>query len=172
MSERHNIKLAFSRSRFVLLVGTAVVTGIGLLAAGLFAGIEVGSVQALAASPQTSPETPSPLPLQFAHELPVTEPPHFEAPAADEPDSSLALGQRQYVVQAASFRDREEAARLTDDLTRRGYSARIFDYKDQVGRNWLIVRVGPYAAHAEAAQAATELGRFTRSEPIVRIRDN
>ena len=103
----------------------------------------------------------SPLPLQFAHELPVielVEPP----PAADAA----------YVVQAASFRGRDEAAKLTGDLTQRGYAAGIFDFKDPAGRSWWIVRVGPYAVRAEASQAASELGRFTRSEPIVRLEDN
>ncbi len=45
MSEQHKIELAFSRPRFALIIGTAVVTGLGLLAIGLFAGIEVGSVK-------------------------------------------------------------------------------------------------------------------------------
>jgi cell division protein FtsN len=76
------------------------------------------------------------------------------------------------VVQAASFRDRGEAAKLAGDLTQRGYSAGVVDFRDQAGRGWLIVRVGPYAARVEAAQAAGELGRLTRSEPIVRIADN
>src|ERR1019366_5358300 len=144
MSEQHKIQLAFSRPRFALLVGTAVVTGIGLLAAGLFAGIEVGSMQARAAIPQALPETPSPLPLQFAHQLPVIAPVASPAIAADEPDTNLVARQQQYVVQAASFRERSEAAKLTEDLTQRGYSAGILEFKDQAGRSWLTVRVGPY----------------------------
>jgi hypothetical protein len=161
MSERHKIELAFSRPRLAALIGTALVTGVGLLAAGLFAGMEVGSVQARTAIPQARPETALPLPLRFVHELPVIEPVE-SSPATDAA----------YIVQAASFRDRGEAARLTADLTQRGYSAGIVDFKDQAGRGWLIVRVGPYAARAEASQAASELGRFTRSEPIVRVLDN
>ena len=161
MSEQHRIELAFSRSRFVIIIGTAVITGLGLLAVGLYAGIEVGSVQARAAIPLAVPETPIPLPLQYVHELPViqlVEPP----PAADAA----------YVVQAASFRSRDEAARLTEDLTKRGYSAGVFDFTDSAGRSWWIVRVGRYAARAEATEAAGELGPFTRSEPIVRTAEN
>jgi cell division septation protein DedD len=161
MGEKHKIELAFSRSRFAIIIGTAVVTGLGLLAAGLFAGIEVGSVQARAAIPQELPETPRPLRLQFAHELPVIEP----------VESSSATSAA-YVVQVASFLERGEAAKLAEDLTQRGYSAGIFDFNDQAGRGWLMVRVGPYAARSEASQAANELGRFTRSEPIVRVMDN
>jgi cell division protein FtsN len=153
MSEQHKIELAFSRPRFAIIIGTAVVTGLGLLAAGLFAGIEVGSLQART-------EVPLPLPLHFAHELPVVAPLDLETP------------QQQYVVQAASFRGRDEAARLAGDLTQRGYSAGIVDFKDEAGRSWSIVRVGPFTARAEASQAASELGRFTRSEPIVRVMDN
>jgi cell division protein FtsN len=77
-----------------------------------------------------------------------------------------------YVVQAASFRGRGQAAKLAADLTQRGYSAGIADSQDQAGLSWWIVRVGPYAARAEASQAASELGPFTRSEPIVRVADN
>jgi cell division protein FtsN len=161
MGEQHKIQLAFSRPRFAIIIGTAFVTGFGLLAAGLFAGIEVGSVQARAAIPQALPETPLPLPLQFAHELPVIE----------QVESSAATSAA-YVVQAASFRERGQAAKLAEDLTQRGYSAGILDFRDQAGRGWLIVRVGPFAARAEASQAASELGRFTRSAPIVRAVDN
>jgi cell division protein FtsN len=161
MSERHHIELAFSRPRFAMIIGTAVITGFGLLAVGLFAGIEVGTVQARAAIPQALPEPPSPLPLRFTHELPVI------GPIESLPETGEA-----YVVQAASFRDRSEAARLTEDLTKRGYSAGIADFTDPAGRNWLIVRVGPYSARKEALQAAGELGRFTRSEPIVRVMEN
>ena len=161
MAEQHTIQLAFSRPRFAIIIGTAVITGLGLLAAGLFAGIEVGSVQARAAIPQSPPEAPAPLPLQFAHELPVIE------PVESSPDTGAA-----YVVQAASFRSRGQAAKLAEDLTQRGYSAGIADFQDEAGRGWLIVRVGPYAAREEASQAASELGRFTRSEPIVRAMDN
>jgi cell division protein FtsN len=171
MSEQHPIELAFSRSRFALLIGTAIVTGVGLLTAGLFAGMEVGSVQARAAMPQALLETP-PLPLQFAHELPVIEPVASLAAAADAPDTSLAALQQQYVVQAASFHERGEAAKLTEDLTQLGYSAAVADSRDQEGRSWLIVRVGPYASRAEASQAASELGRFARTEPIVRVEEN
>jgi cell division protein FtsN len=161
MTERHRIELAFSRPRFAIIIGTAVITGLGLLAAGLFAGIEVGSVQARTAIPQTPVEPALPLPLQFAHELPVIE------PVESSPETSAA-----YVVQAASFRSRGQAAKLTEDLTQRGYSAGIADFQDEAGRGWLIVRVGPYAARAQAAQAASELGRVTRSEPIVRVMEN
>ena len=161
MSERHKIELAFSRPRFAALIGTAIVTGVGLLAAGLFAGMEVGSVQARAAIPQAVPENASPLPLQFAHEIPVIEP----------VEASSATGAA-YIVQAASFRDRGEATRLTEDLRQRGYPAAIADFTDQSDRSWLIVRVGPYAVREEAQQAASELGRFTRSEPIVRAAEN
>jgi cell division protein FtsN len=163
MSEQHRIELAFSRPRFAALIGTAVVTGVGLLAAGLFAGMELGSVQARAAMPQIRPETALPLPLQYAHELPVIAP--FDSGTPE-------TNQQQYVVQAASFRGRSEAAKLAGDLTHRGYSAGILDFTDRAGRGWSIVRVGPYAARAEAAQAASELGRFTRSEPIVRVMEN
>jgi SPOR domain len=163
MRERHHIELAFSRRRFAAIIGTAVITGFGLLAAGLYAGIEVGSVQARSAIPLAVPETPMPLslPLQFAHELPVI-PPVESAPETEEA----------YVVQAASFRGRGQAATLAADLTQRGYSAGIADFQDQAGRSWWIVRVGPYAAREEASQAASELGPFTRSEPIVRVADN
>jgi cell division protein FtsN len=161
MGEQHKIELAFSRPRFVAIIGTAVVTGVGLLAAGLFAGMEVGSVQARAAIPQALAGPALPIPLQFAHELPVIEP----------VESSPATGAA-YVVQAASFRSRGEAAKLAEDLTQRGYSTGIFDFTDYAGRSWSIVRVGPYSARAEASQAASELGRVTRSEPIVRVVDN
>ncbi len=163
MSEQHRIELAFSRSRFAIIIGTAVITGLGLLAVGLYAGIEVGSVQARTAIPLAVPETPTPLPLplQYVHELPVIQ--LVEPPAAAD---------AAYVVQAASFRSRDEAAKLTGDLTKRGYAAGVFDFTDSAGRSWWIVRVGPYAARAEASQAASELGPLTRSEPIVRLEDN
>lgn len=172
MSEQHKIELAFSRSRFALLVGTAVLTGAGLLAVGVFAGMEVGSVQARAVIPEALPETPPPLPLQFTHELPVIEPVAPPAMAADAPDANLVAQQQQYVVQAASFRSLGEASKLNGDLTQRGYSAGILEFKDEAGRSWFAVRVGPYAARAEASQSASELGRFTRTEPIIRVVEN
>jgi cell division protein FtsN len=160
MSERHKIELAFSRPRFAIIIGIAVVTGLGLLTAGLFAGMEVGSAQARAVIPQALAEPPLPLPLQFTHELPVIEP--VESP----PPTGAA-----YVVQAASFRSRGQAAKLAADLTQHGYSAEVADSQDQTGRGWLTVRVGPYAARADASQAASELGRLAHSEPIVRVVD-
>jgi cell division septation protein DedD len=145
--------------------------------------MEVGSVQARAASPsvepfahvapdQPLPETAAPLPLQYIHDLPTIGTVASPATAADAPDTNLVARQQQFVVQAASFRVRDEAANLAEDLTQRGYRAGILDFKDPEGRSWLTVRVGPYAARAEASQAASELGRFTRTEPIVRVLDN
>lgn len=160
MTEQHRIELAFSRPRFAALIGTAVITGFGLLAAGLFAGIEVGAVEAKAAIPRAIDDTPLPLPLQYPHQSPVLEP--LDRQSAD----------RQYMVQAASFRDKDQAGNLVADLMRHGYSAAIIGSTDQTGRNWLIVRVGPYAARAEASRAANELGHFARSEPIVRAAEN
>ncbi len=93
-------------------------------------------------------------------------------PAADAPDTNLVAPQQQYMVQAASPPGRSDAAKLAADLIQRGYSAGVADFTDRAGRSWSIVRVGPYAVRAEASQAASELGRFTRSEPIVRLADN
>jgi cell division protein FtsN len=159
MTEQHRIELAFSRPRFAVLIGTAVMTGFGLLAAGLFAGIEVGAVEAKAAIPRAIEDPSFPLPLQYPHELPVLEP----------ADRQLA---RQYVVQAASFRDKGQAGKLAAALMERGYSAVVVGSRDQTGRSWLIVLVGPYPARAEASQAASELGRFARSAPIVKAVEN
>ena len=170
MSEQHKIELAFSRPRFAVIIATAVVTGLGLLAVGLFAGIEVGSVQARAAipaAPQTLVESAAPLPLQFAHEIPAIEPADFGVPTADAANTN-----QQYMVQAASLRGRDQAEKLAADLTQRGYSADVADFTDQMGHGWSIVRVGPYGLRAEASQAASELGHFTRSTPIVRLADN
>lgn len=161
MGEQHKIELAFSRSRFAAIIGAAVVTGLGLLATGLFAGIEMGSAQAHAAIPPAPQEAPTSLPLQYTHQLPLIEP-------TESPSAAGAA----YMVQAASFRERGEAAMLTDDLTQRGYAAGIFDFTDDAGRSWSIVRVGPYADRDEASQAASELGRISRSEPIVRVGEN
>ncbi len=102
----------------------------------------------------------------------MIEPVDFDTPDTDAADTNVAAPHQQYMIQAASLRGRDQAAKLAADLTQRGYSADVADFTDQAGHSWSIVRVGPYAARAEASQAASELGRFTRSEPIVRLTDN
>jgi cell division protein FtsN len=170
MSGQNTIELAFSRPRFAVLVGTAVITAVGLLAAGLFAGIQVGTLQAMARfqQPAAAVEVPRPLPES---QLPISRPalpaellPEISAPPAPEQ-------LEQYVIQAASFHEHSQAESLTADLARGGYPAKALEVKDPAGRGWSIVRVGPYRERSEASQVAGEIGRMARTAPIVRVDD-
>jgi cell division protein FtsN len=168
MSEQDRIELVFSRTRFAVILATALVTGCGLLAAGWFAGIEAGRSSTTAGIQQAAPSTPVSPPAAVASLSVVS----LSARFARFNDTSGAQpgADQQYIVQAGSFLAAAEAQQLTSDLTQRGYSAETVARRDSDGRSWLIVRVGPYRDRATAAQAADELERLTHEAPIIRLR--
>jgi len=169
MSGQGRIELVFSRPRFAVMVGTACITGLGLLAAGWFAGVAAGARPgfevAQATTPRSTVSAPAAVsaPATEAEQLPPVTPPA----ASVEPPANP-----RYVVQTGSFRDRAEAARLARKLTQSGYAAGADAWKDSEDREWWIVRVGPYEGRAAAEQAASELGPLTRSTALVRLLDH
>ena len=85
---------------------------------------------------------------------------------ADDPSTRSGQGgdasPRAWVVQAGSFRDRENALAVLDRLRRAGHASFVTDV-DRAGETWHRVQAGPMAdkAHAEALrdEVASLLGR-------------
>jgi general secretion pathway protein A len=81
-----------------------------------------------------------------------------KSPATTNEDSSVApmpSPRMTHSVQVGAFREGEYAKQLVDELTAKGYSARIVPVSDSRQRTWLTVRIGDYPTH-EAAKAEAD----------------
>ena len=126
------------------------------------------------AEPETTPRpvTANPVAAAPAASKPVVTPPPAAAPVRAEPARPAATNQRvepgSFVVQLGTFSSRENAERLTRDMTAKGFAAFVVPTTSN-GRELYRVRVGPTRDRASAEALATQLKRVGQSGSIVPI---
>jgi cell division protein FtsN len=74
-----------------------------------------------------------------------------------------------YYVQVASFREREMAWKLRDDLKKKGYAARVAPAVVKDKGIWYRVRLGPFGSKTDANQKAQAVKRSEKLQPLVLI---
>jgi cell division protein FtsN len=74
-----------------------------------------------------------------------------------------------YYVQVASFREREMAWKLRDDLKEKGYAARVAPAVIKGKGIWYRVRLGPFGSKTDATQTAQAVKRSEKLQPLVLI---
>lgn len=87
--------------------------------------------------------------------VPYTPPPETGAAAAQ--DAPAAQAPRQYLLQAASFRNRDDADAMRADLLLEGMAVSISAVPRPAGGAWHRVLVGPFAGEREMRRALSRL---------------
>ena len=119
-------------------------------------GLESHPTLALAAAPSTLLSTER---MAFAQETPLA--PRLTWEELQSPDVSG------FILQIASFRQRERAEALRERISQSGYQAQILTIYLQNGEIMHQVRVGPYARIAEAQQVAKVIETKEALRPII-----
>ena len=119
-------------------------------------GLESHPTLAMAAAPSTLLSTER---MAFAQEKPLT--PRLTWEELRSPDASG------FILQIASFRQRERAEALRERFSQSGYQAQILAIYLQNGEIMHQVRVGPYARIAEAQQVAKVIETKEALRPII-----
>lgn len=129
-------------------------------------GIEPGPPVAVAQAPSQTP----PKPAAAATEKPPVRPPAATPSAVQAPRDSgkppVAAGS--FVVQLGSFSSKQNAEKLTRDMTAKGFATFIAPITTN-GRELYRVRVGPTRDRASAEALAAQLKRMGQSGSIVPI---
>lgn len=86
--------------------------------------------------------------------VPYTPP---EASAAAAEDAAVETAPRQYLLQAASFRNRDDADAMRADLLLEGMAVAISAVPRPAGGAWHRVLVGPFAGEQEMRRALSRL---------------
>jgi general secretion pathway protein A len=92
-------------------------------------------------------------------------------PASEEKAVSAAKGaalRMTHSVQVGAYLVPENARRQVEQLSAKGYPARIFEAKDSQGRSWYAVRIGDYPSSAAARRQADEFTRREQAPSVVR----
>lgn len=167
------IQFSISVSIVVLLLAGAVMTGYfyGLKKAEersrQLTALSVPAVPLPSEEDPSNVETPAPVTfytvLTEPREEDVSEPPKpVEGPAGQlreeaEHEPELPDGGLSLILQVASYRGREAAAKLLESLASEGYSGTI-QVADLGERGiWYRVRIGPYGSESEANRVLEEL---------------
>ena len=89
--------------------------------------------------------------------------PIADASVATRVSVSHGLAKNGYLIQVASFRKRQDAARMKASLTLKGFDVIIASVTQQQ-TNWHRVMIGPFASRVQAEKAQ---GAIARSEHII-----
>jgi len=93
------------------------------------------------------------------------DPPNPKLPAkARGPAAATPL----YTLQVGAFLQSDNARRLAQSVSTKGYSARVISLNDSHGKKWYCVRVGNYHDREEALKTAAKIERALKLKPIVR----
>jgi len=71
-------------------------------------------------------------------------------------------------VQVGAYLVPENARKQVEQLSAKGYPARILEAKDSRGRSWYAVRIGDYPSSAAARRQADEFTRREQAPSVVR----
>lgn len=121
------------------------------------------SVASSAAPGSTSPSTAAVVP----HPAPVAESPVARKPPAAPRVQSAPVPTAGWIVQLGSFTSRENARRLTDEVSARGFSAFIMSL-NQSGTKLYRVRVGPRETRDQATTLARRLAEVGYTGQVMR----
>ncbi|TDT37031.1 sporulation related protein [Halospina denitrificans] len=88
---------------------------------------------------------------------------------AYEPEPDLAAQDREYILQAGSFRTREDAERQRAQVGFQGLRAQITEVSVEGNKTWYRVMVGPYGSRSDMNKAVDRLVSIN-IQPLVRER--
>jgi general secretion pathway protein A len=92
-------------------------------------------------------------------------------PASEEKAVSTAKGaapRMTHSVQVGAYLVPENARKQVEQLSAKGYPARILEAKDSRGRSWYAVRIGDYPSSEAARRQANEFTRREQAPSVVR----
>lgn len=93
------------------------------------------------------------------------DPPHSKLPSkAREP----AAAAPSYTIQVGAFLQADNARRLAQSVSKKGYPARVISLNDSHGKKWFCVRVGNYHDREGALKTASKIEGALKLKPIVR----
>jgi cell division protein FtsN len=117
---------------------------------------------------------PSPAPRTKADGAPKSSEPRRPA-RPDPPNSKLPPKAREpaaatplFTIQVGAFLQADNARRLAQSVSKKGYSARVISLNDSHGKKWYCVRVGNYHDRERALKTAGEIETKLKLKPIVR----
>jgi len=88
---------------------------------------------------------------------------------AYEPEPDLAAQDREYILQAGSFRTRKDAERQRAQVGFQGLRAQIQEVSVDGNKTWYRVMVGPYGSRSDMNKAVDRLVSIN-IQPLVRQR--
>jgi cell division protein FtsN len=83
------------------------------------------------------------------------------------PDSTSQVGKDSYLIQIASFKNRQDAERMKAALTLKGFDVSIVNTSQQQG-NWFRVIVGPFSSRLSAEKAQLALMQSEHIKGMIR----
>lgn len=146
--------------------------GRGVIGSGMNVKLQAAPGQPKAV-PAASPAQPNAAPApaapaakagdqkQPADKAPAEKPsekPAAEKQAADNPAAEKQKQETRYLVQVASYRDKQEAESVRSKLTAKGVAAYLVESKVQDKGVWYRIRVGRHLSKQEAQQLAGKVG--------------
>jgi len=155
-----NYDISFNRKTAgVVLVG-GILAGSLLFFSGYKIGLDRGAVRARAAmeKPQDAPPAPATVPSPATDTNSSTAGNAPQEPAVDANPTSDS-----YSVQIGVFLTEDAAQQLQRKFGVRGYSAFVFQGRDNTGQTWYAVRIGHFKDLAPATRTAVN---FTMNERL------
>jgi cell division septation protein DedD len=124
-------------------------------------------------NPGDPPAQPSPAgranaegaPTSSGPRQPRPDPPNPKLPAKAREAASTA---QSYTIQVGAFLQLDNARRLAQSVSKKGYTARVISLNDSHGKKWHCVRVGNYPDRDRAIKTAEEIETKLNLKPIVR----
>jgi hypothetical protein len=167
---------ADTRSRSPLFIALLVLAGLLLYAAGVITGPMIlpdGQTALAAIMGKGRGDTPVPV-KTAAPQQPAQSTQHQKAPAT-EPVAAAPVAATEPVAKAAkprsllvaSFSGRENAERLARQLENADFGHATVSQSTVDGRQWTVVRLGPYSGSEEAAKVADQLKEKYNLHPSI-----
>jgi cell division protein FtsN len=126
------------------------------------------SMPTLIAVPLASPPTPA-APTASATAAPESTKLKITTPStfiADQPKDEVTEG-ISLEIRVCSFTSQSSARSMVDDLATLGYHANIVHAAGAHGRDWYVVKLGPYAAWDTASSIASHIAIAENVKPMV-----
>lgn len=180
----HSYEFTFTRSRFLLFAAGLTIMGILAFAGGVVVGMQFGApivVQDTIAKEKvklarsTAPPPAAAEPPKAIEEVsaPPPKPTPAETKAEPAPSTPSANSKPRssgiyLAIQVGSFRESANAEELAGRLKSSGYQPEVSSRPDVNGREWYIVRVGPYHDWTEATEAAEEISKRQGTQAFIR----
>jgi type II secretory pathway predicted ATPase ExeA/cell division septation protein DedD len=126
--------------------------------------VPVAATDPASAKPVETPSADLPSPAV------TKQPPAVDAPpTVAVADKAAVPGREEFLLQTASYRDRDSARVASEELKAKGFPS-FFEYTETVAGGWYRVYAGPYSQLAGANKAVAGVKAVTGDNPILRRR--